>query len=220
LDGSEKSIILFANKYGRLGGPIESRHGGLLSDGRCALEGTEALADWQVEIEWTKSILDLWDAFNRKHIWRVQSQLEDMKMQLIDGRMSGFSWGPESPTAIETLRKIRAETNSADFKKDSYACAKFCLWDSVNTRLSELTTPEMNWDPAAGTFTLQVTPKSLLGVIWLQIAMAMTGDVSSRQCEACGEWFDVRPDTARSDKRFCGNACRNKLYRDRKKQAI
>src|SRR5262249_25883107 len=64
-----------------------------------------------------------------------------------------------------------------------------------------------------------LAPKSLLGAMWLQFALAVGGDTQHRACPACGKWFAVAPDTVRANKFYCGESCRSRAYRARKEQA-
>lgn len=58
-------------------------------------------------------------------------------------------------------------------------------------------------------------PNNLLGVIWLQLAMAMEGSAAHRQCEQCKTWFEV-PSWHRGmaqRARFCSARCRVRSFR-------
>jgi hypothetical protein len=70
-----------------------------------------------------------------------------------------------------------------------------------------------------GGLGLQVIPKSLLGALWLQFALAVGGNKKYRACGTCGQWFELSPDIARTTKHFCSDACRSRAYRGRKERA-
>ena len=38
---------------------------------------------------------------------------------------------------------------------------------------------------------VRITPKHLLGALWLQLAYFMTSDEEHRRCVSCGQWFSI-----------------------------
>lgn len=62
---------------------------------------------------------------------------------------------------------------------------------------------------------LRIVSDSLLGALWLQFALAVDGDREYRSCETCGQFFELNPATARTNRRYCSDACRSKAYRIR-----
>jgi hypothetical protein len=63
-------------------------------------------------------------------------------------------------------------------------------------------------------------PKSFLSALWLQFARAATENKSFRSCIQCGTAFEISPETGRTNRKFCSNACRSRYYRDRQDRAI
>lgn len=61
-----------------------------------------------------------------------------------------------------------------------------------------------------------VRPKGLLGVLWLQMSMAINGNKQFDRCKQCGRPFERKSDAARSRKVFCCANCRVKHYRSKK----
>ena len=51
------------------------------------------------------------------------------------------------------------------------------------------------------------------------VARAVERNNEFRRCSECGIWFELSPQTARSHKQFCSNACRTKAYRKRQAEA-
>jgi len=74
-------------------------------------------------------------------------------------------------------------------------------------------------DRKLGGFAFKVVPESLLGALWLQFALAVAGNKKYRACGACGQWFEVSPDVARTSRSYCKEACRARAYRARKDRA-
>jgi hypothetical protein len=59
-------------------------------------------------------------------------------------------------------------------------------------------------------------PEDLLSAMWLELAMAVEGNVNFDRCRECPTWFAISPGTNRPDKRYCSDACRMRAYRKRK----
>lgn len=54
-----------------------------------------------------------------------------------------------------------------------------------------------------------VVPRTLIGVMWLQVLGQITSGLRFRQCKACPSWFRYGPGTGhRSTREFCSNRCR------------
>jgi predicted RNA-binding Zn ribbon-like protein len=57
-------------------------------------------------------------------------------------------------------------------------------------------------------------PVNLSAALWQRFASEVAGLIHPARCPApnCGRWF-LRGTAARSDKRFCSNACKNRAFR-------
>jgi hypothetical protein len=57
-------------------------------------------------------------------------------------------------------------------------------------------------------------PVTLSAAVWQRFAAEVAGLIHPVRCGApnCGRWF-LRGTAARSDKRFCSNACKNRTFR-------
>jgi hypothetical protein len=77
------------------------------------------------------------------------------------------------------------------------------------------------WDPATEALKWEFRPKTLLDALWLQLGQALTVGAEIRQCEHCGDWFEVGRGTGRRlDSKFCSDEHRiafNSLKRSREK---
>ncbi len=87
----------------------------------------------------------------------------------------------------------------------------------INQRLGKLVEPTMLWDAEKGRIGLHVVPNCLLGGLWLQFAEAVSRTKKFRNCDECGSWFEVSPQAARTNRRFCGDKCKTKNSRQGKK---
>ena len=61
---------------------------------------------------------------------------------------------------------------------------------------------------------LCLTPPGLIDAIWLDFALAVSGNIDYRRCVRCGAAFPVPPKGKR--KRFCSNRCRVATHREKR----
>jgi hypothetical protein len=45
--------------------------------------------------------------------------------------------------------------------------------------------------------------------------LAIDGNKKYRPCEACHTWFEISAQAARTSKKYCGDTCRIRAYRER-----
>jgi hypothetical protein len=64
-----------------------------------------------------------------------------------------------------------------------------------------------------GRLQFLIKSDSLIGVLWLQCAQAISQRKEFRQCKQCNSWFE--PYSEKTKKTFCSTACRLKYYRGR-----
>ena len=79
----------------------------------------------------------------------------------------------------------------------------------VDTHLSPLIRTGLFLASDEPSLDLNVVPKNLLGAIWLQFAMAITGNKRFTDCEMCGKPFEVKKGTRKT----CSDKCRKALSR-------
>jgi hypothetical protein len=89
----------------------------------------------------------------------------------------------------------------------------------TNAHLAHRIASLVEFDSAVNRTVLITLPNCLAGAIWLQFAQAMDGRTNYRRCSECRQWFKVSPEVARSDKSYCGDACRARAYRRRRTTA-
>jgi len=66
---------------------------------------------------------------------------------------------------------------------------------------------------------LTTRPADLLGALWMLFAQAIGEDRQFRECESCGDWFEVKPTLTRTTRQFCSEACKSRAHRHRKEHA-
>lgn len=57
------------------------------------------------------------------------------------------------------------------------------------------------------------TAHTLIGALWIQLAVAVTKGLEYRQCAGCGGELTIHPSENRTNRRTCSDACRSKVYR-------
>jgi len=73
-------------------------------------------------------------------------------------------------------------------------------------------------DPAR--LALRLEPPTLLEALWLQFAMAVSGNTNFRKCDWCDEWFAYGTGTGRRNTaKFCKPACRQAAFVKRQQEA-
>jgi hypothetical protein len=71
-------------------------------------------------------------------------------------------------------------------------------------------------EPLSASARLCIRPHSLVHALWVQLLMAIDGNVNLGACVQCRKWFTLEAGRGRSDKEYCSNACRMRAYRKRK----
>ena len=70
---------------------------------------------------------------------------------------------------------------------------------------------------------MSYAPASLIGVLWVQFALAVTEDQTIRTCKHCQRVFEVSKEPTgartRADSEFCSVNCKSRDYRKRRGQA-
>jgi hypothetical protein len=89
----------------------------------------------------------------------------------------------------------------------------------VNAHLKEDVSPVLQTAAQAGGLTMHYRPGNLSGALWLQFALAISGEKNYRRCGECAKWFEISPAASRKDRQFCSNACRTRAYRGRQEWA-
>ncbi len=62
------------------------------------------------------------------------------------------------------------------------------------------------WDKKTKTPKFQLSPRSLLQALWMQLALALQSGIIARECPHCGVLFTAGPNTGRrGDSQFCSS---------------
>jgi len=227
---TREGILAFANRYGNLGAEIELHLASCDPDaGPGPARGTFLIV-WQNQIADVQRLLAVWDllqAGDREHLaqhieW-TKGGPEGVAVHFNShGNGRGPSLGSERVRELIASRKKSPELLEQWDVDDPVRPAWAYLQREINEHLyytaAEISS-YMAWDAKKNRPVLRLIAPSLLGAVWFQLADAVTYDRVFSSCRECQKWFAVGPEVARSNRRFCSNACRSKAYRERQDRA-
>ena len=216
---TQDSVLDFANEYGMLGPPAT----------RITLQGTKrnlrrpslpddfdlvrpADPDFFTDPDASGKYADLF----AKSIWSWSVQINKMGEAIDAGEVVCTN------TVRGQMDSVRATGMQIDDSVENWKAGMALGVSSfVDEGLQESMAPRFSWSTDRDRFELRLTPRSLLGALWMQLALALTDEKSFHECEVCSHVIEISKDTtgARTDARFCSDACRAQAYRDRKKRA-
>lgn len=221
---ADQEMLRFANSYGLLGGgprwiaPEPKRKGTETT----AVTG-ELRSHWQEHLHGMKAAVTLWRAIEGEDSsvlagcirWRSRDHVT-------------YDWPSSSElnTPWSTHATIAApEINSHLLERFQYGDvlkpARLYLQEVVNRSLAKLVAPQLLWKaPDRNEMGLYMVPNNLIGCLWLQLADAIAGFQKFRLCEneSCRKPMLVAAEGSgyRTNRKTCSNACRIKLYSNRK----
>lgn len=232
------SILEFARKWGRLGGPIgaeyrvdECRD----NDGELVIANAESIRAWELEIEKAFTFLRIWKLAVNPDIEALRghftvaslSQLDPNTWVCIEGEQARkivrlflgnvLYANHERWTLPITPRTERTE------QEDMQTAARTLCWIMVDRMLENCwVRPALLSESVNGPISLQLIPSSLLGCIWLQFARMLTSELAFNFCAACEKPLRLGTTVGafRSNRNFCDDACRQLAYRNRIRRAL
>jgi hypothetical protein len=161
------------------------------------------------------------------HISAMKAILTAVKRQRQGIRL----WrGPKLSLGFGYGRNMRVVPTSAVLEKPSAKALRLereleslHIAHVVSQILGVVAAPRFQWLPDSGehSYRLALEPQTLVGALWLQAAMHISGQKEIRECAAsgCGNIIESSRDGRsgrRVDARFCSDACRARMYRMRK----
>lgn len=219
---TEPAVLAFANRYGLLGGAVTKaiRPDPSNATSQDSVWG-EAVAEWFAEIVFLRNAARLWDWLSNgdyaslgRHIkWRNASVSYDSTPE-VDGS--------EPPAQMHSLiasplldDELFRQLRPGDLTLPTL----LEIQRQVNERLRKGISPQLLIDGSKASLAMYFVPSSLIGAMWLQLSEAIAGHKTYRDCRQCGHIFELRPDTARTNRVYCSNACKTKAYRLRPRRA-
>lgn len=206
MSATPESILDFANHYGLLGA------GAIGPDG-------ETVESWQRAIAWVKLLESLWEAARNSLAYVIQEHLQWGKdyvacsaLPVLPGVLSG------KPVLLDrrALQKAGVRRNNADL------VARVFVAEALNAARAACAPDALFAEPD---FKLRLIRyyriQSLFGLIVTQLEQSnLFVPPTYGKCAACGRWFELEPGVNRADRITCSDACRQKLHRQRRAQAL
>ena len=203
------SALTFASEFGFLGAPITERVRLPDSSKQAAVEAMfvvgDSLGAWLGEADALRRAVALWGAIRRN----------DRRAMLDDPHVAAIS------RPLNTLSQSAPLHLSAVPDPEVRRHALFTLQILVNRGLQA---PIDRYEARVGAelriegdgLAFRVIGRTLLGDMWLQLALAVGGDKRFRHCPQDARWWELHPDIARTNKVYCSDACKQAAYRERK----
>lgn len=223
LEATEVSVLAFANEHGQLVTQSEvetgtEQPGDFLE--RVRPTGSNptfgsTMPDWVERVDEMKAAVSLWEAARSDDLESFTGLLEldgdlvrlqDDPIRIVVDRLE--LGAGEAPAELDELS--RHVWTADDLVK---RIANKCLVSTgVEPRLDDSANPDELF--------LRLIPRTLIGAMWVQFADWLQGGRSPSRCKECRRWFSVVLDIRGRRAEYCGDACRFKAYRSRKKSAV
>ena len=230
---NKESILAFANRYGDLGIAVKLHLAIRDPDaGPGPARGT-FLVVWQNQIADMQRLAGLWDlllAGDRErlaqHIEWTRGGPEGLAVHFDSNPTAGTGRGPSLGSdrvrvliaSRQTGPELLEQWDVDDPVGPAWVYLQWAIDEHLRHLASEVPT-SMVWDPRAKRPVLRLLAPTLASAVWLQFAEAISTSRTFSRCRECQKWFPVGPELARSNRRFCSNACRSKAYRERQDRA-
>lgn len=216
-------VLAFANRYGRLGRPVE-----VAFPMAMRIERAEPLAAWDRRVGDLREAVEVWEAarsgdqamLSRLFAWDENGSVVNYLWERPPGRirlpnMPAIASRHQSP-------ELLASFQPGDLTRPALVWLARSLSDWMSSE--RLASPVLAWDPSRDRVTFEDRPWSLFGAAYLQLAWAVatwgtTREKQYRRCAVCSRWFEIAPPASRNTRQTCSDACRVRLYRDRRERA-
>ena len=200
------NLIKFMNEYGFLGIDKLIRSG----------PGGNSMISGEPVSELYKEIRDLNIAVG---IWKFISNKEAANLKkILQWKDESLTYKYQNGNYIEWVL-IASPRHNPEYlkiidKNNFVSAARLIILHKVNKKLSKHTDTKLFIDHKGKAFQkIYITPKNLLGVIWIQFALSISSNIKIGECcnPECNHWITEQKD-------YCSNACKQKAYRIRNKQ--
>jgi hypothetical protein len=232
LEVDETAIRDFAAKWGLLGGPARRQLAGVddLDDPRITPSyWIEFLEDWEWQILWIRHALQLWDAYNSRDAatlarfisvdteWPYPEDPRPLLAAYHADLRPEARWTtvrqPYKHIMINTLRN-----HAMSLEADLFEAALYAICMTVNAHLTSAAIVCTGLRTEQPRIELRLSPYGLIGVIWLQLALALEGSKEFRKCTVCRAWYGCSTGQARARRTYCSDKCKMRAYRHRKQK--
>jgi hypothetical protein len=239
VEPTKGAIIRFASRYGLLGRPLL----------RCEEESParvqgEPLGKWYRQLGLMRLVTVIWECLRSSDQDRLANHVRWVsRSEVIAINPPVTQTSQESEPSVDALG---AKNQAKSFQPAPYVIAsadrepelimRFAYGDIVGPAISALRKIPNEWlkqevaaqlvegrgDASLGCpppLALGTGPTSLLGVLWLQFATAVSENKHYRRCDYCQAWSEVSPREANAERHYCSTAHRMKAYRERQAEA-
>ncbi|MBL8796597.1 MAG: hypothetical protein JNM56_22035 [Planctomycetia bacterium] len=228
LPTNEDGIRAFANEYGGLGvfEAFQPKASDVTVVGE-PLQG-EPIARWCEQIVTMRRLTALWDLCQAqdlpglgRHIrWTDERGQRVVRYSHAGGEPGLGEDADVSPKEVVLASPTHHPEWLAQWSPgDLMLPALFHLADEINQQLHFHDSLRMMWEPQQKQLALRLPVPTLRDLLWAQFAEAIVSRRSFRKCKTCGTWFELLPGLARTNRLFCSEGCRSKLYRMRQEDA-
>ena len=225
---TNEGIKAFADEYGELGFEIGKGATRFSDD---AVSGSnfpgELLSSWRQAIASMRNAIALWQATLAAR--RDQSALSRyVKWDLVRDRVSvtkepqprvplgGAGW--RSWLARDDARRAFGAFRREELIRPAQEFLREELMERLTGALS-VRLDWVDWNTANSKLVRSLRPNSLLVLLWLQFADALTGVTEFRLCKrkGCGKLIQIsrEPGGSRTNKQTCSDSCKVRLYQER-----
>jgi hypothetical protein len=228
LDHDQDAILAFANEYGRLGGDAARS----IPVGKATWIG-ESLETWARAIAGMHAAVELWAKLQAGDVEGLREHLQwtgteeptagstrGHSASAPDFLLDGFFREPEWAENAPAIYQAAGALNRAFASGDLIEYAQQLLESAVNKQMQGRVNTRLQRRPGTEGYSLVTEPGSLLGAMWLQLALAIAEGHEFRRCAVCGEWFRLSASGARFKTTYCSTACRMRAYHGRQVQAV
>ena len=217
-------VLEFANQYGLLGFGSRTVE---LSDGKADYKAAaEPLSDWVRAIAELRAVVEVWDlaeqgdekTLSPRTKWdRLPGTNEMLSVFRFDDTSGSVTTEQSWKAAYEPgqPRRVEGEIGS------TISAAKSFVQDRINDHFNDLEVcTGLDWDPDLQRSVFSIRPPHLLGALWVQFALAISGGWKHRRCRHCNKWFELSPEHSgfRTNRLYCQTNCR--IREARKRQAL
>lgn len=208
---TREGIKTFANTYGDLFDsykePDHVEHDSTVSGGA-------SLERWKSEIAWMRTLVELWQNIEKRRLGELEKIVRWRKTK--DGNKEvGYVIKAPRVKDVTLAHSAISESGLSHFREGDVWLPAWCaLQREINLQLeAHPTPPRLAWTPDYYQRIIFKQP-NLLAAMWLKFAQAVVGEFQIKQCQVCGGYFQVGPGGKRADSTWCGDACKQKKWRD------
>jgi hypothetical protein len=227
---TKEAVKAFADKWGQLGFEKGNGRTSFADDSVSGHDWSgELLSWWCGAIAKMRNATALWEAIEEARNGDDSGLSRFVRWTFVDGdARAGVSipgrrrwwFGRE----LQNL-KMRADSNEKTHGRwtrgDLISPANEFLRAELIKNLTGSLSIGLDWNEAHSDLVRSFRPNSLLALLWLQFADAITGDTEFRHCKRCGKLIRISPEHgSHTNKQTCSDSCKVQVYQERVRTVI